>query len=200
MRKMLTIGAVAFILLGTGNDVLAAGCAAPADIIAVKTAAVQQKLMVAALSCNAAQLYNSFVTVYQKELQASDRALQNFFRRLNGRTGSADYHAFKTHLANASSMQSIADIRTYCDNAKAAFDAALAAAKPNLAAFIAGQSTSADTAFAPCRGRAEVKTAQAGAAAEPAAEVVAANAPPGDVPVPVWRPGDMLLALRLQTY
>ena len=43
--------------------------------------------MVAALSCNAIQVYNDFVHAYQKELQASDRALQNFFRRLNGATG-----------------------------------------------------------------------------------------------------------------
>ena len=71
---------------------------------AIKAAAVQQRLMVAALSCDAAQLYNRFVTSYQRELQASDRALQNFFRRLNGKTGTEDYHAFKTRLANASSM------------------------------------------------------------------------------------------------
>src|SRR5205814_8228380 len=51
----------------------AAGCARPEDMTAIKAAAVQQKLMVAALSCNAIQLYNNFVTAYQKEIGKSTR-------------------------------------------------------------------------------------------------------------------------------
>src|SRR5204862_8181846 len=99
------------------------------DMPAIKAAAVHQKLMVAALSCNGIQLYNNFVTAYQKEVQNSDRALQNFFRRMNGKTGTEDYHAFKTRLANASSLQSIGDITGYCASAKQVFDTALNSAK-----------------------------------------------------------------------
>ncbi len=113
MRKSLKTGAAALMLVSMAGNVSAAtanGCARPEDMSAVKAAAVQQRLMVAALSCDAVELYNKFVTSYQKELQASDRTLENFFRRLNGRTGTEDYHAFKTKLANASSMQSIGDI------------------------------------------------------------------------------------------
>jgi len=108
MRKLVRTGAAALMLTGMAGNVMAAtqaGCARPEDMTAVKAAAIQQRLMVAALSCDAAQLYNKFVSTYQKDLQASDRALQNFFRRMNGKSGTEDYHAFKTRLANASSMQ-----------------------------------------------------------------------------------------------
>ncbi len=166
MRKMLKGAAAVLALSAMASDGLAAasvkGCAGPSDMIAIKTAAVQQKLMVAALSCNAVPLYNRFVTTYRKDLQASDRTLENFFRRRNGKTGSSDYHAFKTHLANASSMQSIGNMPAYCQSAKATFEAAFAPKKADLAAFITTQPTSADNAFAPC----QVRTAQA---AKPAA-------------------------------
>jgi hypothetical protein len=131
----------------------AAGCARPEDMNAVKAAAIQQRLMVAALSCHAIDQYNKFVTSYQKELQASDQALQDFFRRLNAKTGTADYHAFKTKLANSSSMASIGDITGYCASAQATFDTALAESKSNLKTFVSNQTTSVDDAFSPCEFR-----------------------------------------------
>ncbi|HXJ01633.1 MAG TPA: hypothetical protein VNH44_10440 [Micropepsaceae bacterium] len=182
MRRSLKTGAAALMLTCMAGNVWAAtatGCARPEDMSAVKTAAMQQRLMVAALSCDAAQLYNRFVTSYQKELQASDRALQNFFRRLNGRTGTEDYHAFKTRLANASSMQSIGDITAYCSSAKETFAAALDTAKTSLTNFISLQRTAADDAFAPC----QFRTADAGDAAPP----------PDDAPVPHFKPGSIVL-------
>ena len=154
MRKSVKTGAAALMLTCMAGNVWAAtanGCARPEDMNAIKAAAVQQRLMVAALSCDAVQLYNKFVTAYQKDLQASDRALQNFFRRLNGRAGEENYHAFKTRLANASSMQSIGDITGYCASAKEVFSAALDGPKANLTVFISGQTTSADNAFSPCQ-------------------------------------------------
>jgi len=188
MRKLVKTCAAALMLTCMAGDVLAAtatGCARPEDMTAIKAAAVQQKLMVAALSCDAVQLYNKFVTSYQKELQASDRSLQNFFRRLNGRTGTEDYHAFKTRLANASSMQSIGDITGYCANAKQIFEAALNAANTKLAVFVSGQTTSADNAFAPC----QFRTASAAGAAE-------ASEPPEDAPVPHFKPGTIIMWAR----
>jgi hypothetical protein len=162
-----------------GNAMAAtqAGCARPEDMTALKAAAIQQRLMVAALSCDAAQLYNSFVSTYQKDLQASDRALQNFFRRTNGRTGTEDYHAYKTRLANASSMQSIGDITGYCSSAKQLFEQALDSARSTLTVFVEGQETSVDHAFEPC----QVLTAGSTAA------------PPAAVPVPRSRPVDGVL-------
>ena len=156
MGKTFRTCAAALALTAMGGQALAAPsgrCANQNDMMAIKAAAVQQRLMVAALSCNAIQLYNAFVTGYQKELQASDRALQNFFRRINGASGTSDYHAFKTKLANSSSMQSIGDVKAYCDSAKETFDVALGAAKSTLAAFVSVQTTQVDDAYSLCPAR-----------------------------------------------
>ena len=181
MRKSLKTGAAALMLVCMAGNVSAAtatGCARPEDLSAVKAAAVQQRLMVAALSCDAIQLYNKFVTSYQKELQASDRTLENFFRRLNGRTGTEDYHAFKTRLANASSMQSIGDITGYCSSAKEVFAVALDGAKTSLTNFVSLQKTSADDTFAPCQFR--------------SVEADGIAPLPEDAPVPRFKPGTIV--------
>jgi len=125
----------------------ASGCARPADMNALRTAAMQQRLMVAALSCGESQSYNRFVRSYQKELQASDKALQTYFRRVNAKTGTADYHAYKTRLANTSSMAVINDTAGYCSSAKASFERAFNAKATLL---VLSSDTSVDQRFAPC--------------------------------------------------
>ena len=152
MRKMVKTGAAALMLVCMGGNVYAAaatasGCARPADMNALKTAAMQQRLMVAALSCGESQSYNQFVRSYQTELQASDKNLQTYFRRVNGKTGTADYHAYKTRLANASSMAVINDSVGYCASAKASFEEALGS-KVQLVAFTS--QAVIDQRFVPC--------------------------------------------------
>jgi hypothetical protein len=87
--------------------------------MAMRVAALQQELMVAALTCHAAQPYNAFVISYQDELQASDSELKAHFTSARA-GGIADYHAFKTRLANQDSIRSIRD-SNYCYEADAAF-------------------------------------------------------------------------------
>jgi len=162
MRKLLKSSTTALLLICMTGNVWAAtanpvGCANPEDMFAVRVAAVQQRLMVAAFSCHATDSYNKFVISYQKDLQASDRALQNFFLRLNDKTGIADYHSFKTRLANNSSIQSFRDAN-YCANAQTTFDAAFTNARRSLPVFLAGQTTAVDDAFSPCQ---QVLTASA---------------------------------------
>lgn len=184
MRKLVKTGAAVLMLTGMAGNVMAAtqaGCARPNEMAAVKAAAIQQRLMVAALSCDAAKLYNNFVSTYQKDLQASDRDLQNFFRRLHGKNGTEEYHAFKTKLANASSMASIGDITGYCASAKQLFDEALTSARSTLAAFVGTRETAADTAFEQCQG--QVLTAGNNTRA----------IPPAVVPVPRSKPVDIVL-------
>jgi hypothetical protein len=154
MRKLLKSSAATLMLICMTGDVWAAtansaGCANSEDMFAVRAAAVQQRLMVAAFTCHAADRYNNFVTSYQKDLQASDRALQNFFLRLNAKTGIADYHSFKTRLANTSSIQSFRDTN-YCVDAQTTFEAALSK-KRSLSVFMAGQTTAVDDTFSPCQ-------------------------------------------------
>lgn len=113
-------------------------CAQPVEVSAIQTAAVQQELMVAALTCNEIDHFNAFQTGFNKELRASDATLEHMFKRLfGGARGEAQYHAFKTRLANDSSMRSIHDNVSYCQDARQVFAAALVPQKPSLADFVA---------------------------------------------------------------
>jgi len=154
MHKILRFGGLVLMLSSMGGQALAAvspsRCAGSDDVYALRAAAVQQRLMVAAFSCQAIDRYNKFVLAYRKDLQVSDQALQRFFRRLNGQTGTADYHSFKTRLANSSSIQSIGDVQGYCANAEATFADALNARNKSLRIFLADKPAEAESAYAPC--------------------------------------------------
>lgn len=146
-----TVAVVCTLAGGTAWAGDAQKCAKPEEMTAMQTAAVQQELMVAALSCNAVTLYNSFVTGYQKELQASDKTLQKLFMRLRGaKTGTEDYHAYKTKLANGSSIKSIGNITQFCADAQAAFNTALGPAKAKLSDFVSGRAKPDDEGITAC--------------------------------------------------
>ncbi|HEY1629788.1 MAG TPA: hypothetical protein VGF56_00635 [Rhizomicrobium sp.] len=117
-----------------------AKCASPDEVSAIQTAAIQQQLMVAALTCNEIEHFNAFQTGYGPELRTSDSRLEHMFKRIFGAgAGEAQYHAFKTRLANNSSMNSIHDNTTYCHTAQTVFAAALApASRQSLADFVKG--------------------------------------------------------------
>jgi hypothetical protein len=126
-------------LAGMSGPVLAAPgaavCATDADMAAFRTAAVQQQLMVAALTCHDIDAYNRFVVMYRPELQKSDAELKAYFIK---KGSEAEYDTFKTKLANLSSLSNIANGPAYCANAGAAFDIALRSRQP-LASFVADQ-------------------------------------------------------------
>ena len=88
-------------LIALANPALAAGCVTPKDAAALKTAVMQQALMVAAFQCREASAYNGFVTIYRKELQSSDAVLKAFFVQRGG--GESGYDRFKTKAANIDS-------------------------------------------------------------------------------------------------
>src|SRR5262245_15873566 len=90
----------------TGTGWAAEVCARPPDLVALQVAALQQQLMVAALTCDETALYNNFVTTYQQELLSSDEALQAFFDRLGSEANGSTYHSFKTKMANFYSARS----------------------------------------------------------------------------------------------
>ena len=114
-------GAAALLLMaGAWGE---ATCAGPRDVTALKTADMQQFLMVAALTCNKVAAYNGFVTSHQSELQESDKTLLTFFIGKNALTGDDEYNAYKTSLANAASLRSLHD-PVFCQSAEAAFNAA----------------------------------------------------------------------------
>ncbi|HEY4116010.1 MAG TPA: hypothetical protein VGM17_18280 [Rhizomicrobium sp.] len=121
MRKSVRAGGVAVALLAMTAQAFA-GCTKADDGMAMRVAALQQELMVAALTCRAIPRYNEFVTSYRRELRASDDALKAHFEHARA-GGIADYHAFKTRLANQDSIRSIHDAN-YCYEADAAFQTA----------------------------------------------------------------------------
>ena len=154
-------------------------CARAQDLTALQVAAVQQELMVAAFTCNDFGLYNTFVITYQKDLQDSDQALQAFFLRLNAATGAAEYHTFKTRLANSYSLRSSGNMRAYCGIAQRAFRAALNEGKKSLAEFVLAQPVSFTANYDSCGERIPGGAMIAQAAAPPAAALAlpAAAAP-----------------------
>ncbi len=97
-------------------------CASAGDLAALRTAALQQELMVAAFSCHDVDLYNRFVTTHQPELIDSDARLKAFFVRT--RHSEAGYHTYKTELANASSLRYLHD-DGFCATADSEFRAVL---------------------------------------------------------------------------
>jgi hypothetical protein len=101
---------------------------------ALKTAAVQQELMVAGFTCKADAQYNRFVLANRPALQASDAALMTYFRERDG--NEAGYDSYKTKLANLSASRSAADGPRYCQAIARDF---AAAEGRTLKDFIAGE-------------------------------------------------------------
>lgn len=132
-------------------------CALPAEVTAIQAAVIQQQLMVAALTCNDVTNFNAFQTSYATELRRSDQRLHAMFRRLLGSSrGNEEYHAFKTRLANDSSIRSIHDNAGYCHEAQLVFAVALAADKPTLSNFVSGVVVSEDSPVESCEIRVAV--------------------------------------------
>ncbi len=142
MGRNLGVGAIALSAVVAAGGAMAmppSKCAKPVEVTAIQAAAIQQELMVAALTCNEISNFNAFQTGYSGELRASDATLERMFKRLFGGTrGEAEYHAFKTRLANNSSMRSIKDNPNYCHEASQVFAAALGSQRPTLADFVSG--------------------------------------------------------------
>jgi hypothetical protein len=139
MGQTKKLGAMALAMMTAASSAMAASCATPDEVTAIQAAVIQQQLMVAALTCNQIEHFNAFQTSYAKELRRSDASLAHMFHRLYaGPRGEAEYHGFKTRLANNSSIRSIHDNEAYCQNAGMVFDAALIIDKPSLASFVSG--------------------------------------------------------------
>ena len=138
MQVWKTIPAISLSMSLLGASAQAASlCTTQAEMAALRTAAVQQELMVAGLTCQASEDYNRFVLAYRPELQKSDADLKAYFLRREGPRGEAAYDTFKTKLANLSSFSDVTNAG-YCANTRAAFALALERHQ-SLASFIADQ-------------------------------------------------------------
>ena len=121
MKAMRKAGTAIVALLAMSHAAWAdAGCAGPRDMAALKAAVMQQRLMVAALTCHDVEAYNRFVLTFRDDLQKSDAALLAFFQHRNAQSGTQDYQAYKTRLANGNALKSIRD-DGFCGRADAWF-------------------------------------------------------------------------------
>jgi len=100
----------------------AAAACGDQDFASFKTAALQQELMVAALSCHQTDAYNSFVVNHRRELIASDGDLRNYFMARDAHGGDAAYNAFKTDLATEASLRSSEGPNRFCADTDAEFN------------------------------------------------------------------------------
>jgi hypothetical protein len=177
------------------NSAWAAGCASPAEASALKTAVMQQELMVAALQCHESGAYNRFVNTYRPELQSSDATLKTFFVRRGGEHGEAGYDTFKTKAANLSALEQARDAGAFCADAHVLFQAALSH-RGSLMSFVETHAGAADVGNicvdsrpAPVLARASekpatpVKAIAVAAVATPAAAAAATPKPAAQVAV-----------------
>jgi hypothetical protein len=159
-----------------GNAWAASSCVRPEDEVAMRAAALQQQLMVAAFTCGEVGRYNEFVILHQGELQQTDAALLAFFVRENGESGTDDYHTFKTKAANVSALQSARDLDRFCANADGIFRAALDSYQPTLASFVYSE-WSATSQFISTSCTDDESYAERTARAQPSYEGPVAHAP-----------------------
>lgn len=101
---------------------------------AVNVRILQSEMMVAALTCNMRNRYNTVVVRYQGELVSHGRVLKKMFRRDHGQRAQKELDGFVTQLANDASIRSIREREAFCVNANAMFSTILA-----------GQNTLAET-------------------------------------------------------
>jgi len=177
----LKIGVAALALcLPAGNAWAAPSCARPQDMTALQVAALQQKLVVVALSCHDAGDYNRFVISHQRELQESDRALMDFFLRQDAVKGSDNYNAYKTGLANDASLRGARDPQ-FCRSARAAFDDVLRH-EGSVAELVSQRPSLVRTGYASCTPGARENTLMADATPSlPARHQAFTDGPPSDL-------------------
>lgn len=116
-------------------------CAEATDAAALRTRMLQTELMVAALSCNQKEDYNSFVVRYRPQLKENGTALKRYFNRSYGNRSSQELNSFTTRLANEASKRSLSDIGKFCSDAKAVFSALETMPSVEFTTFVADRPT-----------------------------------------------------------
>ena len=132
---MLRITCASIAILALANPAFAE-CVTAADAAALKTAVMNQELMVAAFQCREANSYNRFLTAYKSELRSSDAVLKAYFIR--GKRGEAGYDSFKTKAANLSALEQARHSEAFCANAHDRY-AAVFAHQGSLRSFVESQ-------------------------------------------------------------
>ncbi len=95
------------------------------DIAARSVRTLQSDMMVAALSCQAHDLYNAFVTDYRPVLKQHGEALRRSFRRDHGAGAMSALDDYVTQLANDAAIRYAKTGPAYCEQARSTMTALL---------------------------------------------------------------------------
>ncbi len=179
--RLLLAGVLVGVLMASGPATAALpACTTQAERDAMTVRAFQSYLMVAAVACNQAQAYNSFVSRYQGDLSAHGQRLKGYFQRVYGRGSEPKLNDFITDLANAWSQLHMANMGAYC---KATWDTmwyltkGQQAGPAGFAQAVAERSTSPVVRDLLCAGAAPAAATVAAATPPPPAPAAGATAP-----------------------
>lgn len=92
----------------------AARCVSAEEADAFQLRALQNRLMVAALSCNQETAYNTFVDKFQRELTSAGKSMQGYYMRTGGGEAALNHHM--TELANAAGLLRAQEPDDFCND------------------------------------------------------------------------------------
>ena len=98
--------------------VAAPSCPVPADESAYEVLSLRTQMILLATKCSRDQDYNkNFIVRFQPLLQANERAVLAYFRRVYGGAGQGRKDTFSTELVNVMSQQANAQGAEFCGRA-----------------------------------------------------------------------------------
>jgi len=121
MRGILKTGGAMAAAALIGASAQAMACAGVDDRDGMAVRALQTRLMVAALTCDARGDYNRFATRFRQQLSVHGTRLRRYFRHAHGDRPEQALNLYVTDLANRASMLSIDDRAGFCATSRAAF-------------------------------------------------------------------------------
>jgi hypothetical protein len=96
----------------------APACASVADQSAYEVLALRTQMILLATKCSRDQDYNkNFIVRFQPELQANERTVLSYFRRIYGGSGQGRKDSFSTELVNVMSQQANTQGTEFCPRA-----------------------------------------------------------------------------------
>lgn len=96
----------------------APACTAVADQSAYEILALRTQMILLATKCGRDQDYNkNFIVRFQPELQANERTVLNYFRKIYGGSGQGRKDSFSTELVNVMSQQANTQGTEFCARA-----------------------------------------------------------------------------------
>ncbi len=136
-----------------GAPIASAQCVNPADATALEVTGLKTRLMVAALTCQANDKYDAFVTRFRPELVSQERALGTYFNRGHGRNGTKQKDDYVTQLANSESQIGNRQGTLFCNRSLPIFEEVMALrSTQELQAYAGAKSVSQPIPAAGCTG------------------------------------------------